>query len=246
MSRRGLYFSIALIIKGNNDLKNGNQIGKFERMAGIKFLVNYPIFIICFIVLLYLSSCINLELVTLILLVIVYFYLFLEPIFYSSSKEIETGFSVIPYVVIFLLSGLFLFLSIFMTGSAWGGGSMLFAKDARIKVGIDQMRSVAEIYKSVNGKYSNSIINYSSKTECPEIEDSFLALGSDGDKACKDIQMQNPKGELQIRVNNLTDKDAKWCFAKRLLTQKEYFCADYTGYFGNSSGCSESDYKCNY
>lgn len=136
--------------------------------------------------------------------------------------------------IIGILSGLIV---VSMTGATNS------AKDARIKAGMDQLRSAAEVYKSVNDKYSASVIANNALT-CPGTDASFMDSSpqSDGDKVCQDIQTQSSATNILIYANNSTGSSAAWCAMKALLSGGNW-CVDYTGRAGTTGTC-DANYLC--
>lgn len=144
----------------------------------------------------------------------------------------KKGFTLIELLVVIAIIGILSGLIIVSLS-----GAQNQARDARIKSALDQLRAQAEIYKSINSTYGADTNN---GTTC-DIGSTFLATGTEGDKLCDDIQLQNPTdGTLVVRI--LSGESGKYCIQKT-LNSGTYWCVDYTGYSGPLNGCT-SNYTC--
>jgi len=120
-------------------------------------------------------------------------------------------------------------------------------RDARIKADMDQLRTAAEVYKATTGEGKYSFLNYNVDASTCDIDNTFLAPGTDGNKACKDADLMI-KGGLIVRMNSGTNEnDVKYCVQKELNSNNYSFCVDYTGYAGsdiNYNGCDSVNFDC--
>ena len=118
--------------------------------------------------------------------------------------------------------------------------SELNAKDASIKSNMDQLRSIAETYKTTNKQYSSKIIN---NTKCnSSLVKTFLETSTGKYVLCENIQSYSP-GAFNIRINSLKDTAAKYCIQK-VLNSGQTWCIDYTGYEGYEANCDSVNLDC--
>lgn len=114
------------------------------------------------------------------------------------------------------------------------------AKDSYIKAELDQLRSIAEIYKTKNNQYSNKIV---SNIECNKsLAKTFLENSTGGYEICEQIQ-NSSTGDLKIMINNLKGEDAKYCIQKT-LNNKQSWCIDSTGFVGYEQYCDNINFDC--
>jgi len=146
------------------------------------------------------------------------------------------GFTLIELLVVIAIIGILSGLIIVSMSGAQNA-----ARDARIKAGMDQLRSAAEIYKlnSTTGVYSTADI--SAATACPTSGTSFLygAGGTDGQALCADIIGQG--GTILINVSSSTSAP-KYCIQSALPGGTSW-CIDNTGAVGTTAAC-DATYDC--
>jgi len=143
------------------------------------------------------------------------------------------GFTLIELLVVIAIIGILSGLIIVSMS-----GAQSAAKDARIKAAMDQMRSVAEIYK-LNAGYYGTL----SLAACTATPSTFLATGSDGKALCDDIQLQN-SNTLAIYSNNSTTAP-KYCIQKTLADNATKWCLDSAGNVGSTNVlCDGTNFDC--
>jgi len=146
------------------------------------------------------------------------------------------GFTLIELLVVIAIIGILSGLIIVSMSGAQNA-----AKDARIKAAMDQMRSVAEIYKLNAGYYaSGSVMGLSA---CTATAGSFMVTGGDGMALCTDIQAQN-SNTLAIYAN-ISTTAPKYCIQKTLADNSTKWCLDSAGAVGSTAGwVCDTDYAC--
>ncbi len=143
----------------------------------------------------------------------------------------KKGFTLIELLVVIAIIGILSGLIIVNLSGAQNA-----AKDAKIKADLDQIRSAAEVYKTINDSYGSTT---NDGTTC-DVASTFLAANSDGDKACDDAVAQLAGG---LAVNIVTGSSGKYCVQKS-LNAGGVFCVDSTGYAGANAGCDDADCTC--
>lgn len=143
------------------------------------------------------------------------------------------GFTLIELLVVIAIIGILSGLIIVSMSGAQNA-----AKDARIKAAMDQLRSVAEIYKLNAGYYGTLAL-----TDCTATASTFMVTGGDGKALCDDIQSQN-SNELYIYSNNSTTAP-KYCVMKELSDGTTEWCVDSTGKVGTTDhACDAANFTC--
>ena len=117
-----------------------------------------------------------------------------------------------------------------------------YTKDASIKVRLEQLKTNAEIYKSINNQYSIRIINATGCNNPLAFSATFLANKNDAYKTCQEIQKEST-GNLKIIINNLKGENAKYCIQKTLNDGRAW-CVDYTGFSGYEENCDKINFDC--
>ena len=123
-------------------------------------------------------------------------------------KNNKKGFTLIELLVVTAIIGI-LSGTVIVSMS----GAQDSAKNARIEAGMDQLRSVAEVYRLLKGTYGNDTTNFAN------------AAGGDGLLISGDITAAG--GSLAVNVS--TDGTA-YCMSSKLNSSSDlYLCMDSTG-----------------
>ncbi|MDD4531199.1 MAG: type II secretion system protein [Candidatus Pacebacteria bacterium] len=149
------------------------------------------------------------------------------------------GFTLIELLVVIAIIGILSGLIIVSMSGAQNA-----AKDARIKADMDQMRSVAEIFKLSNSSYILTA-DLTGATACPSSGTSFLygTGGTDGAALCTDITNQYSTGVLTINISS-SSSSPKYCVQK-VLPGGSTWCIDSTGAVGSTSvTCDSVNFNC--
>jgi hypothetical protein len=112
--------------------------------------------------------------------------------------------------------------------------------NAIIKEYMQQIKFIADTYKTNNNQYSNKYID---NTACNKyLAKTFLELSTGGYALCEELQniSINP---LIIRINNLKGDEAKYCIQKSLDNGNSW-CIDSTGFMGYAEGCDNLNFDC--
>jgi prepilin-type N-terminal cleavage/methylation domain-containing protein len=146
----------------------------------------------------------------------------------------KKGFTLIELLVVIAIIGI---LSALILVSMTGAQNS--AKDARIKAAMDQMRSVAEIYKmNVGGGTS-----YGTAVALGTCASAGFPTSTDGALLCTDI---NAQGGAAAAVT-INTAGVSYCFSKALNTSPvTYNCVDSAGYVKTSATaiCASGVYAC--
>jgi len=141
----------------------------------------------------------------------------------NMNNKNKKGFTLIELLVVIAIIGI---LSGTVIVSMSGAQST--AKDSRIKSGLGQLRTAAEVYKYGDGlgEYTNGV----------------TAFNTDMDQAVKLIAEINAQGGTAATVRVTNDK---WCAHKPLISSGAgNSCVDYRGYTSNGSQTCTTNYIC--
>lgn len=143
------------------------------------------------------------------------------------------GFTLIELLVVIAIIGILSGLIIVSMSGAQNA-----AKDARIKAGMDQLRSVAEIYKLNAGYYGAYAL-----APCTTAASTFMVSGGDGVALCTDINAQNVNA--MVIYSNASTTAPKYCVMKTLADSTTKWCIDSTGKVGTTDVlCGAENYGC--
>jgi len=133
-------------------------------------------------------------------------------------KNNKKGFTLIELLVVIAIIGI-LSGTVIVSMS----GAQDSAKNARIQAGMDQLRSVAEVYRLLKGTYGNDTTNFTN------------AAGGDGLLIKNDIVAAG--GSFTVKFS--TNGDA-YCMSSKLNSSSDlYLCMDSTGKAGKTaSACT--------
>ncbi len=131
-------------------------------------------------------------------------------------KNNKKGFTLIELLVVIAIIGI-LSGTVIVSMS----GAQDSAKNARIEAGMDQLRSVAEVYRLLKGTYGNDAANFTTTGDGLLISGDITAAG----------------GSLTVKIS--TDGTA-YCMSSKLNSSSDlYLCMDSTGKAGKTaSACT--------
>ncbi len=139
-------------------------------------------------------------------------------------KNNKKGFTLIELLVVIAIIGI-LSGTVIVSMS----GAQDSAKNARIQAGMDQLRSVAEVYRLLNSKYGTGDA------------DNFTTAG-DGLLIKQDIESSATGGDLTVKIS--TDGTA-YCMSSKLNgSSTVYLCMDSTGKVTRSATATCSGVTC--
>jgi prepilin-type N-terminal cleavage/methylation domain-containing protein len=145
----------------------------------------------------------------------------------------KKGFTLIELLVVIAIIGILSGLIIVSMGGAQNS-----AKDARIKTSMDQMRTVAELYKMTTGAGTS----YGTAVAAGTCASAGFATSTDGAMLCTDI---NAQGGAAAALN-IGPGGTTYCFSKALNSGSLYQCIDSTGAVKTSATaiCASGVYAC--
>jgi prepilin-type N-terminal cleavage/methylation domain-containing protein len=131
-------------------------------------------------------------------------------------KNNKKGFTLIELLVVIAIIGI-LSGTVIVSMS----GAQDSAKNARIEAGMDQLRSVAEVYRLLKGTYGNDATNFTTTGDGLLIKNDIVAAG----------------GSFAVKFS--TNGDA-YCMSSKLNSSSDlYLCMDSTGKAGKTaSACT--------
>ena len=129
-------------------------------------------------------------------------------------KNNKKGFTLIELLVVIAIIGI-LSGTVIVSMS----GAQDSAKNARIKAGMDQLRSAAEVYRLLHGTYGDTTTNFAN------------AAGGDGLLISQDIESSATGGDLTVEIS--TDGTA-YCMSSPLNGGGVY-CMDSKGKVGTTA-----------
>ncbi len=116
----------------------------------------------------------------------------------------------------------------------------LETKDSSIKNYMDNLRTIAQLYKNESDQYSNKIID---NIDCDKsLAKTFLENSTGGYLLCENIQ-NNSDGTLIIKINNEKGANAKYCIQKT-LNLNQTWCIDSAGFMGYEENCDSINFDC--
>ena len=135
-------------------------------------------------------------------------------------KNNKKGFTLIELLVVIAIIGI-LSGTVIVSMS----GAQDSAKNARIEAGMDQLRSVAEVYRLLNGKYGDTNTNFTTTGDGLLIKDDIVAAG----------------GTFSIGTPTAT----AYCMSSKLNgSSTVYLCMDSTGKVTRSATATCSGATC--
>ena len=145
----------------------------------------------------------------------------------------KKGFTLIELLVVIAIIGILSGLIIVSMSGAQNA-----AKDARIKTGMDQMKSIASIYLYTTGAGTS----YGTPIALGTCSSASFATTTDGALLCTDI---NAQGGAAAALT-ITATGPAYCFSKALNSSSLYNCVDSTGVTKTSATaiCASGVYAC--
>jgi prepilin-type N-terminal cleavage/methylation domain-containing protein len=149
--------------------------------------------------------------------------------------KLNKGFTLIELLVVIAIIGILSGLIIVSMNTA-----TKTANDARVEAGLDQARTVAQIYAINHSNLFNSSTEAVALGVCTATADTFMETGSDMLKICNDF-VNYDTGTPAI---NISADGAKYCMQAGLQGGGSW-CIDSTGYAGKTNVvCDTTNYNC--